>query len=756
MKTLNKKSFHFPFLLVSLCHFFLLSVLISKSFADEKLPPNIMEAHITTLKVDGTELIALNFKNYPHWHTYWLNPGDSGLPIKSSFTVDGQKVEVKNREAPIPNRFIEEGDIWANGHEGEYTYFYELPASLKGNIKLETTWLICKHICLPGSLQASFKWPWNGTVELAQVVPMVNPPGEKELQERYRNLPAQLDKNFQEKIKFSLIKSKNPDTPLLVYFQLTAPNGKISDKRNIFTPYPNLPFNYTHEFIRRDEQQGIFHITIPVEWDGEYQDPPVALPLDGKFTSTQKFDFLYTDPETGTVSRTSFSVDAFELTGEDKVQEIMSGTALEKEITSANSKLPDNTETASSSSTFFFLIMAFLGGLILNVMPCVLPVISIKLFKLSKAQGDGTSSLRRHNMLYTAGVLFSFLLLALIIVAFKSVGTQVGWGFQLQSPTFVFLMIVVLFVFAINLFGLFEFSTPGGRFFGNMNIKEGMFGDFFGGVLAVILSTPCSAPFLGTALTFAFSAPPIIILLTFLFIGLGLAFPFWIAAIFPKLIFFLPKPGMWMENVKKFLGVILLLTMAWLMDVYGALIPPGTSLARLVVILIFTFFGIYFWAKMSKKKVWKYFFAVLPVFLSIELMINLSNANEQIIQSNSKNFEVKMPGNLNWEPWSEQAMKDHAQAGRTVFIDFTAKWCVTCKVNEKLVLETSAFKQLVEERKISLLLGDWTRHDPIIGQWLKSQGYVGVPAYFIQKPDGSLIKLGETISISKIKEHLPE
>ena len=733
---------HFKLSVALFCIFF--SLQNQASNKNESIPTNIIEIGLSEFKINGENILAINFKNYAHWHTYWLNPGDSGLPIKSSFSMAGEKIDVTQLEAPIPDRMIEEGDIWANGHDGEYTYFYKLPNSVAGTVELETTWLICKHICLPGKMQATFTWPWNGTFKINQVTNLSKNPSQEELRKRFEKLPKSITENKKAEISFKLVKSSNVDTPLLLYFQFNSPNGKVPKKRNIFTPYPNLPFNYTHEYITYD-QAGNFKVAIPVEWDGEYQDPPIALPSDGKFSQIQNFDFLFTDPATSEVSRVQFNTSSFAMTGEEEITPIIKGSAATTVTTEANK---------TSTSTLFFLLMAFIGGLILNIMPCVLPVISLKLFKLSKAQGEGNQALRRHNLLYTAGVLFSFLVLALIILAFKTLGTQVGWGFQLQSPTFVFIMVIVLFIFSLNLFGLFEFSTPGGRYLGNVKIKEGTLGDFFGGVLAVILSTPCSAPFLGTALTFAFSAQPVIILLTFFFIGLGLSFPFWIAAVFPKLIFFLPKPGLWMENVKKFLGIILLLTMAWLMDVYGALIPPGTSLARLIVILIFTFFAFYFSSTMAKKKFWKVVFILLPLFLSAELIYNLAKTPETAQNSKMKGFDVKLPGNLDWEHWSEESMQKYAKEGRTVFMDFTAKWCLTCKVNEKLVLDTSAFKQLVEEKKLVLLLADWTRYDPVIGDWLKGQGYVGVPAYFIQRADGTLVKLGETITISKIKENL--
>ncbi|MCR9205078.1 MAG: thioredoxin family protein, partial [Halobacteriovoraceae bacterium] len=356
---------------------------------------------------------------------------------------------------------------------------------------------------------------------------------------------------------------------------------------------------------------------------------------------------------------------------------------------------------------------------------------------------------------YALGVLSTFLVLAIAVLGLKSTGENVGWGFQLQSPVFVALMILVLFVFALNLFGLYEFSTPGGKSLGNVELKKGMAGDFLGGVLATILSTPCSAPFLGTALTFAFTASTFEIILTFQAIGLGLAFPFILTGLFPGAIKFLPKPGMWMESVKKFLGLTLLLTAIWLLDVFVSLTSGNVPLMKLNTGLILVFFAIYYQKHISKKLHWRaifYILALLP-FLSLfssPLSISSANTTGETDLIREKNHG----GEIVWESWSEQKMDDFKSKGELVFIDFTAKWCFTCKVNEKLVLDTDGFRDLVKEKNIKLLLGDWTKYDPVIGAFLKKHGYVGVPAYFIQKPDGSLVKLGETITLSKIEKNL--
>ena len=224
-------------------------------------------------------------------------------------------------------------------------------------------------------------------------------------------------------------------------------------------------------------------------------------------------------------------------------------------------------------------------------MPCVFPVISLKLFSLLKQKSMDRASILKHNAIYSSGILFSFLILSLIVFLLKTSGEQIGWGFHLQSATFVAIMIIVLFVLSLNLFGLFEIKTPGGKLIGNIETDQSYKGDFISGILATILSTPCSAPFLGVALTFAFTSPFLYTLIIFLSVGLGLSFPFLLVGVMPVLLKALPKPGAWMEQFKKVLGLSLLLTGLWLFDVFQNIISHFMSSTLLILTLILVFFS---------------------------------------------------------------------------------------------------------------------------------------------------------------------
>ena len=716
--------------------------LFSAKAADESVPTKPVKFGIQTLKNGSDELLALNFENFPHWHTYWKNPGDAGLAVKNTFKIDSKEIKLEALEWPAPRRFIEPGDLWAYGYEGTYSFFFKLTKAdfnkYNGkSIEVESTWLVCKHICVPGKQVTTFKIaPGKLSVTSGDVMPAYE---SAILTERLNALPKSVPTPSYLDIKLS--KGKNPNTLVLTYVVKNTTDTSFLQGTNLLYAFPQIPFDVKHESVKADASslRGVTEIS----WDGEYQDPPQNLSKDGKFKKPYTLKFLFTDPierKTVVVEKTFAGFDLSEVT--------VSNEPITPPNTPA-SNTPKTIVATSTNSIVYYLALAFVGGLILNIMPCVLPVISIKLFGLVKYKNESHKTILRHNIFYTLGILFTFLTLATIVLSLKSIGSQVGWGFQLQSPNFIAIMITGLFIFALNLFGVFEFKTPGGSKLGNVNTNESFTGDFLSGVLATVLSTPCSAPFLGTALTFAFTSSTLEIYLIFTMIGLGLAFPFILTAVYPRLVAFLPKPGNWMNTVKKILGVTLILTILWLLDVYNALVDGSSHLIKLGTILVFIYAG-FLLAK--KKERWistASFLLALGIFVNIATTTMVASSDEQTAL-----IRDKQSTGLDWQAWSEAKMNEHKTNEQLVFIDFTAKWCFTCKVNEKLVLETEDFKKLVQEKGLKLLIGDWTKRDEVIGSFLRKNGLVGVPAYFVQKRDGTLVNLGETITIARIAEHL--
>ena len=418
-------------------------------------------------------------------------------------------------------------------------------------------------------------------------------------------------------------------------------------------------------------------------------------------------------------------------------------------------------ETGSSTSTFILLLSALLGGLILNLMPCVLPVLSLKLFSLMKQARESRGRLMVLGATTTAGILASFWTLAAIVAAVKAGGGNAGWGMQFQSAGFIAFMVVILSAFAMSFFGVFEIWLPGSATtkMDSAGRKQGIAGAFFTGALLVLLSTPCSAPFLGTAMGFAFTASTPVLFLFFTAAGIGLALPYMLVSAFPKVLKVFPKPGAWMVTLQKIMGVLLLATVVWLLWVVheqagnfgvgifatisllsfvmsfaiGRIAPPGVAFSREVLAIggsIVILFVIWF-ALASPKY-------------------------EDEVNARFKARLVQLVTEDGWYRYTPELIEDFAKAGRTVFIDVTADWCLTCKANEAAVLNREDFKRAMDSLNVALVKADWTRETPEVNALLKSMGKSGVPAYAIY-PTGDKSKqivLPELLTTSAIVEKI--
>lgn len=684
-----------------------------------------------TFEHNGENYIAVSLENAPKWHTYWKNPGDAGLAVNIDFLKDHKELEFEELPWPLPQRFEEPGDVLTYGYEGLYHFFYKAPKDLIKNssILIKGRWLVCKDICIPGEGSTLLEVGENGKGKTNSL-----PDVEKsELVEAINNLPN-LSKN--ENIEIFLSKLDEENKLILQYSVKDFDISRIRKDSNIITPYLANLLDYKHEKLFFDTKTNTLYGHIEIDWDGIYEEPEIQLPKDGQFASPIQANLLFTpyEGENGQILEKEFQ--QFSLGGIKGYKSFINTLTPVDKLGISPKK--------QEHGIALILLFALIGGLILNLMPCVLPVISLKLFGLIVHSDEKKSAILKHNLAYTAGIVSTFWVLAAVVLLLKSSGEQIGWGFQLQSPIFVFIMMAVIFILALNMMGLFEFVTPGGSKLGNVQMKKGFMADFINGVLATILSTPCSAPFLGTALTFAFTTSNFNIFLTLTFVGIGLALPFIITAIFPKLVSFLPRPGAWMEKLKKFLGLTLLLTFVWLYDILSSQIDFDYAGIYINTIFVMTFFAFFFRSMISKNVLLNILFFFIPIALTFGLV---KNQGLSVLEDQP---EVVKSSNLDWQPWSRQAMKD--LKGDLVFIDFTADWCLTCKVNEKLVLNTDAFRALVKENNIELLLGDWTKRDETIASFLREHDIVGVPAYFIQKPNGELVKLGEVLSIGAIED----
>lgn len=700
---------------------------------------DLLKAQVISTEIDGSKYLVINLENKEGWHTYWENPGDSGLATEFEFKDQGDKIILEMVEWPTPHKFIEKGDIQTFGHKGEYSYFFHLNDQFQNSddFQIHLKYLICHDICIPQDrlIKGTFN---DGNFSSSDNQLNVT---QSQIEERFKALPVK-----REMPTYLSITLTKYEEGMALFYNVTGDNQDLKIGQNLLTAYTTSPFTFKREKLYQDKK-GNHYGSYLLDWDGAYLEPEYPMPADGNFKEPITFKFVFNDPITKESYRVDYEVSTFGQSGDSFANFYKTLSPINNTQKKVDAKIVGN-ETGSSLPYFF--LMAFLGGLILNIMPCVLPVISLKLFGLIKHSKESRSRVFKHNLFYSLGVIATFMALAATVVGLKASGEHIGWGFQLQSPLFVSLMVFVIFIMALNLFGLFEFKTPGGSKLGNVEIRNTYSGDFISGVLATILSTPCSAPFLGTALTFAFSESSLNIFLIFIFIGLGLSAPFLLTGIFPALIRFLPKPGMWMDHVKKILGLTLILTVIWLLDVYSALVGSAVAMMYIKSALVFTFFFFYMRKSMTKKIFATILVLVPTVYLaytSLTTPLNTSGNGNSLI-------EDKKREGLEWSKWTEDAMNQRINEKQLTFIDFTARWCITCKVNEKLVINTDSFKEMVADNNVDLLLGDWTKKDEHIGKWLKSQGMVGVPAYFVIDGKGNLIKLGETVSLGKVKEAL--
>ncbi|WP_038053182.1 protein-disulfide reductase DsbD family protein [Thermomonas fusca] len=376
------------------------------------------------------------------------------------------------------------------------------------------------------------------------------------------------------------------------------------------------------------------------------------------------------------------------------------------------------------------LLLALGGGLILNLMPCVLPVLSLKALSLAQS-GAGRGEARRHALAYTAGVLLSMLALGALVLALRHAGLALGWGFQLQQPLVLAGLALVMFALGLSLSGLWQANVGLGQRTGALLRGEGVRADFFTGVLAVVLATPCTAPFMGAALAYAFTGPTAGALLVFLMLGLGLALPFLLIGFVPAFARLLPKPGAWMETLKQLLAFPLYATAAWLVWVLAKL--RGADAAGLWLAAAITL-ALAAWAWMRARNGGARGWQVLA--LAALLAVGWPLAKLHALPRPQANV-VAAPAGISSVAWSEQALSDLRAQGRPVFVNMTADWCVTCKANEKTVFARDRFRSALEAANAVYMVGDYTDVDPAITAYLQRHRAVGVPLYVVYPRGGA-------------------
>jgi thiol:disulfide interchange protein/DsbC/DsbD-like thiol-disulfide interchange protein len=680
------------------------------------------------------------------WHIYWTNPGDAGIPTKAVFSGP-EGFNFSRTKYPAPRYFGAGTPLAGYGYENQVMLHADLvaPETVKDGqvtLKARVSWLACKNKCIPGE------------ATLTATLPVAEQCGEGADYNLFEtcasNVPV--DVGTVEGLSVSgLLDSSayTPDSPFEALFVVKAPPQKklapLSDKHvPAFIPVAHENYEIKSMSFPALGSAPVEEIVVRVKgatWPGEAP----AEKIGGVFQLR-----LISEGSEETI-RFHYDIDfprapAGAVTKKIALPAIADATATSPQSLGTQSP-------AKSASLLWMILLGFIGGIILNIMPCVLPVVSIKVMSLIKQADMDRRGIRAHGLSYTAGILASFLALAVVVAIFKSGGEAVGWGFQFQSPLFVSILAAIVFVFGLSLLGVFELTTPVDRIArivdedilsmigtpdpqSNESPSNAVSGlrlapSFANGVFATVLATPCTAPFLGVALGFAFTQPIFTTFVIFFFVGLGLAFPFLILAFVPAWTRFMPKPGNWMVTFKSLMGFLLMATVAWLLDVLGKQVGAA-GLTRMIVYLTILGLAAWIFGRFGNIMVVGRT-RVIAVLSALMLMVGggvFLLRFDPVAQAGV----IRHEGGIAWERFSEKRLAELSGAGRTVFIDFTAAWCWTCKVNEKAVIETDEVRQTLEKLNIAALKGDWTNRDAEITEYLKKRGKAGVPLYVIIAP----------------------
>ena len=634
--------------------------------------------------------LALRLLPEDGWHTYWKNPGDTGLPTRLAWQLP-ERFKAGDIEWPIPERIDYEGAI-NFGYHGETWLPVSLliPASIdpaalndKGEAVLSVTakWLVCKDVCIPDSAELQL------TLPILSAAPDDDP-------------------------THSLFDQARSKIPRLVYG--TDASYSVAEHVDIFVALDKLPA------LQRSPQVFIGNASIVDNFD----QPRVQIDNGMLHIKAKKDHYLEDTPQLLSVLLVTAGKNdgdqAFEFVARQVAAPL--NDQLDQSITS-----PVNSSTPIS--LLYAILLALAGGLILNAMPCVFPVLSLKIVSLVESGNHSSIERKRHGIAYTAGVILSFLCIAGILIALRLAGEQIGWGFQLQSPWFIAFLVYLLFVLGLSLSGFIELGSSlqnlGSGLSDKQRASSDWRGSFFTGVLATVVATPCTAPFMGTAMGFALGQSALVALLIFAAMGLGLALPFLLIAFIPFLANALPKPGNWMVRLKEFLAFPIYLTVIWLLWVFSRQ-TGGDAVALLLVGLVLMALALWVWrlTLSSDRAFIARAIAVLSLVSAIVIALYAASIErDEIVLDNMTDAEGYA------QQFSPERLQRALDNGEAVFVNMTADWCITCKVNEKVALGTDEVKSAFAAESITYLKGDWTNSDPIITEYLASFSRNGVPLY---------------------------
>jgi thiol:disulfide interchange protein DsbD len=631
---------------------------------------------------------GVDLKMEPGWHTYWENPGAAGMATKIQWQLPPGVIADETRW-PLPEKLLPI-DVTTYGYNDEVVLLVPLklatdlkPGAL--DLKADVSWLECKEVCIPGraSIQATLN-----------IGGKTKPSTDAATIESWQNKVPKSATNLTVYAWWHDSTNVNPRSLLIQIKPLKSGTADF---------FPNA----SDDFEIQPEIKSTFD---------EYSDSTIVNKLVKKISGDwPKEIFGVIIVETGNL-RTGFEVKL-----------------------PVSDKAPTETVTLPAippQPLWQMLLYAFIGGLILNIMPCVLPVIALKILGFVGEARSEPRRVRKLGLIYALGVLVSFLALAAIVIGIKAAGHRAGWGMQFGSPVFIVCLTTVVMLVALNLFGVFEISL-GGRTMnaaGELASKHGAAGAFFNGALATALATPCTAPFLSVALGFAFAQNASVIVLVFLAVGIGLATPYVVLSWNPAWLKFLPKPGAWMENFKIVMGFPMLATAVWLFNLaYG---DYGKRVLWLGVFLVLVALAAWIFGEFVQRGRTR---RGLALVIALILLIggyayaleNQLNWRAPMIIADTTGSLKNSPNGIDWQQWTPEAVAKARSEGHPVLVDFTADWCLTCQVNKKTSIEIPSVRSKLKEINAVTLLGDYTHFPDAITAELGRFNRAGVPLVLV-------------------------
>jgi thiol:disulfide interchange protein DsbD len=659
---------------------------------------------------------ALYFKLEPGWHIYWKNPGDAGEPPQIQWTLPSG-ITAGVMQFPAPKR-LPLGPLMDFGYDNEVLFPIDLnvtdaaplgPAVLHAHVD----WLVCRGSCIPGKADLEFhREVVRGPMPGLQAAPL-----DSEIWNAFKPSPGPLP--AKNKAVFQVTKEG---------FRLSVATGKRETQAIFFPEDQDILDNPAPQKLISTANG----LILELKKDASLTANPAKLRGVLELSGGRAYELTALPGAVAALAATTDGAsEAIGLSVQTAAAGLQSSPPPLPKQAAAGQKA-----AGSSVSLLRATGLAFLGGLLLNLMPCVFPVLFLKGLALVNSGNEERARLRLHGLVYTAGILVSFWALVAVLLGLRAAGSTLGWGFQFQSPIFLALMAGLLFFLGLSLAGQFEIGLTLTSAGGALAAKQGLAGSFFTGVLAVVVATPCTAPFMGAAVGYALAQSAAVTFAVFTALALGLAAPYVVLTLQPAWMRLLPRPGAWMEVLRQAVAVPIFATVIWLawvlVGAYGA-----AALAALLASFLLLAIAGWFLGRWPAKR-WSTSVAGLILIGVVVLAVFDGRLTAETETSRASETTVNSGA---WQPWSAEAVSRYQAEGRPVFVDFTASWCLSCQVNERVALNQPEVKQAFQAANVVLLKADWTRHDEAITGALTALGRSGVPAYALYLPGESSPRL---------------